>query len=430
VELEPIEAVENNFAQRIGFFRECMHSVTVAFPKSTYLAECLGGTAVISDVEILKIRRRFRIFENKIYANSCSQGALSDAVEKALRDHLSTWHQEGSPWDLWVEQYEEVRAAFAHRIGAHPDEVAIVPSASAAINSVASALDFQGRRKVVLGEFEFPTMGHVWLAQQRRGGRVQFVSATGDAIPTEDYDRAIDRDTLIVPLTHVCFLNGFRSDVETIVKLAHSRDALVMLDDYQDCGTRPVDVKALDIDFYVSGVLKYLLGPSGLGFLYVRRELISSLAPTVTGWFAQANPFAFDVKHIDLAPAARRFEGGTPPIPNVCAALASLGLLREIGMATVAEQVRKTTQALLEGARRLDIRVKTPEDSVGPLVVLEAKDANRMLAKLTERKIVASCRKDGVRIAFHVYNTLDDVAAILEVFKENLPLVVRASAAK
>jgi len=129
-----------------------------------------------------------------------------------------------------------------------------------------------------------------------------------------------------------------------------------------------------------------------------------------------------------LAPTARRFEGGTPPIPNVCAALASLKLLREIGLAGVAEQVKKTTRALLDGARRMDIRAKTPPDSVGPLVVLQAKDANAMLAKLAEQNIVASSRKDGVRIAFHVYNTLDDVAAILGVLKENLDLVVRASA--
>lgn len=384
---------------------------------------------MISDVDILKIRRRFRVFEKKIYTNSCSQGALSDAVELAIADHLRTWHEEGSPWDFWVQQYEELRVAFARLIGAHPDEVAIVPSASAAINSIASALDFQGRRKVVLGEFEFPTMGHVWLAQQRRGAKVEFVSARGDAIPTQSYDRAIDRDTLIVPLTHLCFLNGFRSDVKTITGLAHSRGAMVMLDDYQDCGTRPIDMKVLDVDFFVSGVLKYLLGPSGLAFLYVRRELISTLAPTITGWFAQANPFAFDVKQIDLASTARRYESGTPPIPNICAALASVKLLNEIGLAGVAAQVKKTARALLDGARQMEIRVKTPADSVGPLIVLHAKDSDALLAKLAARNIVGSCRKDGVRIAFHVYNTLDDVAAVLDVCKQNLDLVVRSSAA-
>ena len=101
-----------------------------------------------------------------------------------------------------------------------------------------------------------------------------------------------------MPLTHVCFKNGFRSEVNAITQIAHRSGALVMLDDYQDCGTRPIDVKAMDLDFFVTGTLKYLLGPPGLAFMYVRKELISSLVPTVTGWFAQANPFAYDPQTI------------------------------------------------------------------------------------------------------------------------------------
>ena len=193
-----------------------------------------------------------------------------------------------------MEHYEAARKAFAKFINASPDEVAIVTSASAGINSIASALSFKDRNKVVMGEFEFPTMGHVWLAQRIRGAEVQFVPAVGDRIPAANYEKMIDRHTAIVPLTHVCFKNGFRSDVNAVTQIAHAAGALVMLDDYQDCGTRPVDVKAMDLDFYVTGTLKYLLGPPGLAFMYVRKKLISSLTPTVTGWFAQTNPFAYD----------------------------------------------------------------------------------------------------------------------------------------
>ncbi len=109
-----------------------------------------------------------------------------------------------------------------------------------------------------------------------------------------------------------------------------------MLDDYQDCGTRPIDVKAMNLDFFVTGTLKYLLGPPGLAFMYVRKELISSLVPTITGWFAQTNPFAFDPKVIDLSPTARRFESGSPSVPNVYAAVPGFQLLQEIGMENVA----------------------------------------------------------------------------------------------
>ena len=383
---------------------------------------------MLTDNRILEIRSRFPIFQRKIYLNSCSQGALSDAVQAGLESYIASWHEQGSPWETWVDQYEAARKAFAQFINASPDEVAIVTSASAGINSIASALSFKDRNKVVMGEFEFPTMGHVWLAQRTRGAQVQFVPAVGNRILAANYETMVDRHTAIVPLTHVCFKNGFRSDVNAVAKIAHQAGALVMLDDYQDCGTRPVDVKAMDLDFYVTGTLKYLLGPPGLAFMYVRKELISTLEPTVTGWFAQANPFAYDPQHIDLSPTARRFEYGSPSVPNVYAAMPGIQLLQEIGMEDIATHVKRLTQSLLNSARNLGIQAKTPDDSAGPLVVLQSLDSTLLVQKLAESGIVVSNRHDGLRIAFHVYNTLDDVKAVVEVLAKNVNLLIREPA--
>ncbi len=383
---------------------------------------------MLTENRILEIRSRFRIFQRKIYLNSCSQGALSDAVQIGLEEYIASWHEQGSPWETWVDHYEAARTAFAKFINASPDEVAIVTSASAGINSVASALSFRERKKVVMGEFEFPTMGHVWLAQRARGADVQFVSAEGNRIPSANYEKMIDGNTLMVPLTHVCFKNGFRSQVRAVTQIAHQAGALVMLDDYQDCGTRPVDVKAMELDFYVTGTLKYLLGPPGLAFMYVRKDLIAKLVPSITGWFAQTNPFAFDPQHIDLSPTARRFESGSPSVPNVYAAVPGFQMLQEIGMENVATHIRKLTQSLLNSALDMGIRIKTPSDSSGPLVVLQSSDTNLLVQKLAESDIVASSRHDGLRIAFHVYNTLDDVNAVMEVLRKNINLLVRETA--
>jgi selenocysteine lyase/cysteine desulfurase len=379
---------------------------------------------MLSDKQILSIRSRFSIFQRKIYLNSCSQGPLSDAVHAGLEDFISSWHEQGSPWELWVNRYEQARTAFSQFINASPDEVAIVTSASAGINSIASALNFRERKKVVMGEFEFPTMGHIWLAQRARGAAVEFVGAEGNCIPAVNYEKMVDRNTLIVPLTHVCFKNGFRSDVHAITKIAHACGAFVMLDDYQDCGTRPVDVKAMDLDLFVTGTLKYLLGPPGLAFMYVRKELIPSLVPTLTGWFAQINPFAYDPQTIDLSPTARRFESGTPSVPNVYASVPGVELLREIGMDNVASHINNLAQSLLRGALDLGIRPKTPANSAGPLVVLPSKDSTLLVQKLAANDIVASNRQDGVRISFHVYNTMDDVKAVADVLKKNINLMV------
>lgn len=379
-----------------------------------------------ASLDIESVRSRFPIFKSKVYLNSCSQGALSDAVEASLMAHIRSWNEDGSPWDFWVEQYEAARSSFARFIGAQPSEVAIVSCASAGISAIASAFDFSGkRRQIVMGEFEFPTMGQIWLAQQPRGAEIQFVAARDGRISAEAYAKAIGEQTFIVPLTHVCFMNGARSDVPAVIKLARDRGALIMLDDYQDCGTRPVDVKALGVDFYVSGALKYLLCPSGIAFLYVRPELIRSLTPTITGWFGQQNPFAFDVKHFDPATAARRFESGSPPIPHVFTVPAALELLESVGFDRIAAHIGGLTRTLMDGARQLKIKIKTPADSCGPLVVLQVKDSDAVVKKLAAHNIVASNRMDGLRVSFHLYNSIDDVRAVLEVLEKNIDLVVR-----
>jgi len=381
---------------------------------------------MLTDHQISELRSHFPILQSKTYLYNCSQGALSDAVEGGLQEYARSWRTSSAPWDDWMQAYEALRTQFARFINADREEVAIVASASAGINPIANAVQFDHRKKVVMSEYEFPTMGQIWLAQRPRGAEIQFLDGVNNVVPTECYAAAIDERTLIVPLTHVSFVNGFRSDVAAITRIAHERGALLFLDGFQDCGTRPIDVKALDVDFYVTGVLKYLLGPPGVAFLYVRRELIESLTPTITSWFAQRDAFAFDTKRLDPATDARRYEGGSPPMPNIYMARSALDLLTQIGMENVAAQIERLTRAFLDGVRDLKIESKTPASSVGPLVVLRANDAKAMLAQLTARGIVASIRRDGVRIAFHVYNTLEDVHTALCAFEDNLDLMVRS----
>jgi selenocysteine lyase/cysteine desulfurase len=172
----------------------------------------------------------------------------------------------------------------------------------------------------------------------------------------------------------------------------------------------------------VTGTLKYLLGPPGLAFLYVRKDLIETLQPTITGWFAQSNPFAFDVKHLELAPTARRFEAGSPPVPNIYAAVRGITLLQDVGLDNVSTHIAKLVRALLDGAKNLGIRPKTPSDSVGPLVVLQCPEAAALVERLAAKNIVCSSRHDGLRLSFHLYNTLNDVEVVLGALEQNLDL--------
>ena len=378
-----------------------------------------------------QFRSRFPIFERRVYVNSCSQGALSTDVEAAMREYMESWHDGGSPWELWVEQVERLRTAFATSIGADREEIAVMPSASAGINAVASALSFGGLRStVVMGEFEFPTMAQIWLAHERRCATISWARADGDRLEVSAYEAVIDDRTLIVPVTSVCFRNGHKTDVAGVAKLAHAHGAYVFLDDYQRTGSSPIDVHALGVDFMVTGCLKYLLAAAGVAFLYVRRDLIERFEPTITGWFGRVNPFAFRIDVLDWSPTASRFESGTPPVPNAYAALSALGLLDRIGYDVVGQQVSSLVERYRAAAEASGFVVRTPADPArrGPLVVVQSVDAPVLVTRLAARGIVASSRGNGLRVSFHAYNNEADVDAVVEALQAESALLERSAA--
>ena len=370
-----------------------------------------------------RIRHRFPIFEHRVYINSCSQGALSNAVRDAYEQYLSDWDEKGAPWEYWVERQEAARASFADLINAVPEEVAVTTSLSAGVASLASGLRFARRSKVVLTDWEFPTIGQIWHAQEARGARAVHVKEAADGtLPLEHFDAAIDEDTLLVSITHVCYRNGAMVDVRDVVDLAHERGAYVLLDAFQSVGSLPVDVKELNVDFLGAGVLKYLLGSAGLGFLYARSDVVEKVWPTATGWFADENIFAMD--HTDYSPArtAARFQSGTPPVPSIYAGIAGMELMKEIGIAETREHVNDLNAYLIEGLDDLDAKVVTPAQR-GALICVKATDAKGLVAALGGDAIVTSERDSNLRISAHAYNTREDVDAVLESLRRHRDLL-------
>jgi len=372
-------------------------------------------------------RHRFPIFEQRVYINSCSQGALSDAVRAAYEQYLADWDEYGAPWEYWVERGEAARAAFAGLVNADPDEIAVTTSLSAGVSALASGLRYARRSKVVLTDWEFPTIGQIWHAQEARGARVTHVSAEPDGtIPLEHFDRAIDDDTLLVSITHVCYRNGAMVDVAAVVELAHARGALVLLDAFQTAGSLPLDVRALGVDFLGAGVLKYLLGSAGLGFFYCRRDLVERVWPTQTGWFADENIFAMD--HTDYSPAhtAARFQSGTPPVPAIYAGIAGIELMEEIGIAATREHVNALNAHLLDGLDELGATVVTPRaaEHRGALICVRSTDAKELVTTLDRDGLVTSERDNNLRISAHCYNSLEDVDAVLAALQRHRRLLV------
>jgi selenocysteine lyase/cysteine desulfurase len=372
------------------------------------------------------IRGEFPILAHTTYLNSCSQGALSHRVRAAYEEYLAGWDENGAEWAHWVERAEAARAAFARLLRAEPGELAVTTSVTQGVSGIVSALDLETRPRIVISEYEFPTVGQIAHAQELRGAEIVHVAPEPDgSIPTERFAEAIDERTALVCCTTVSYRTGHRHDIAEIARLAHEAGALCLADSYQAIGAIDFDAHALGVDFVTGGTVKYLLGSSGLGFLYVRAGLLPGLLPSQTGWFADEDIFSMDISDYSPAADARRFDAGTPPVPNIYAGLAGMSLVEEAGTDTVEQHVAGLATRLIDGLEELGAVVPTPRDPArrGPLVCVRSTDVRALVATLAAERITCSERDANLRISLHLYNVEEDVDRVLDALRRNRALL-------
>ncbi|HEY7480157.1 MAG TPA: aminotransferase class V-fold PLP-dependent enzyme [Gemmatimonadales bacterium] len=363
-------------------------------------------------------RAEFPIFRRSVYLNSCSLGALSLRSRARVNEFLDLWEQRGSAawYDVWWEALASLRQRYARLLGAPPGTIALHPSISSALTTVAESLDYRLRRRVVVTSLEFPTVPYQWLAKPDEVEVVVVESPDGIAVPLEAIERAVDGRTALVATSHVFFTSGAIQDIRAVAEIAHRQGALLLVDGYQAAGQLPVDVVAADADFYCSGGLKWLLGGSGVAFLYARAELLGTLMPRATGWFAHQDQFRFDSRSLSLHPDARRLEVGTPPMLPVYSQLGGLDVVEELGPAEIRRRTMPLVEDLIERAQLAGLRTRVAprEQDRSAIVMVASHDPARDVRRLAEASIIADARPGHVRLSPYFYNVADDHRAAIE----------------
>lgn len=367
-----------------------------------------------------RFRDEFPIFRRTTYLNSCSLGALSRRSRERVDEYLELWESRGaSAWyDVWWGALAELRARYAAIIGAGEGEIALHPNVSTALSVVASALDYRERRKIVVASLDFPTVPYQWYVKRDQGVQVEVVeSPDGLTVPLEAWERAVDDRTAIIATGHVFYNSGAVQDIRAIAEIAHRRGALCLIDGYHGVGQIPTDVKAADVDFYASGGLKWLLGGSGIAFLYARRELHEHLRPRITGWFSDREQFRFDVRQHEWHEDARRLEMGTPAMMSVYAQLGGLEVLEAAGLDRVHRESMALAADLVERATELGLapRVAPSPAKRSAIVLLPSEHPHRDVARLNDAGVITDARPGHVRISPYFYNVADDHRRALEI---------------
>jgi kynureninase len=376
-------------------------------------------------VDLLGYRDEFPILQSKVYLNSCSLGPLSRRSMAAHDRFQANWNEHGAQawYSLWMGEIASLRSKVATILGAEPHEIAIAPNVSVAVSEIASGLDLEDGKKVVLADMDFPTLAYQWLV--RRKTEVVFAKSPDRmTFPIDSFAPLLDKQTSLVATSRVFFLSGYIQDVGMLAKLAHANGTLLLVDDYQGTGQIPIDVKKLDLDFLVTGTLKWLMGGPGLAFIYVNEKHIERLHPTITGWFAARDQFQFDTTHFEYKDNAARLEAGTPAMAPIFAANAALDMVLEIGVERIRERTRFLSDDLIRRCQEKGWPIRSPLDSAvrSSIVMLGLERPDELVHGLSERGIIVDYRPGLLRISPHFYNTVEEneliVATIDELLRE------------
>ncbi|MDA0311066.1 MAG: aminotransferase class V-fold PLP-dependent enzyme [Gemmatimonadetes bacterium] len=362
-------------------------------------------------------RANFPILSRRSYLNSCSLGALSTRSEAYLDEFQERWHDMGaSAWYRhWLGRVEDLRGRVANFWGSTPEEVALMPSVSAALSVITQSVPAENRNRVICTELDFPTLAYQWAVKPEIE-LVVLKSPDGIRIDPEQFAAAVDERTLFLATSHVFFTTGYEQDIKKLADIARAAGAYSLIDGYQGAGQVPLTLSETGVDFYAGGPLKWLCGGPGLAYLYVRDELIQRLEPRITSWFATNRQFDFDLDGFEYRPDARRFEMGTPSLPTVHTALGGQELIDEVGIETIVARNRGLIDRLIGRATDAGLRLRLPEaEHRTAIVMVHHDDPPGAVRHLADHGVIVDHRPGFVRVSPHYYNTEEEVDRCVDV---------------
>ena len=370
-------------------------------------------------------RHEFPACANRAYLNCAAVAPGSTRVRAAINAWLDDHVAHGSiASSAWWERAAEVRARTAKLVGAAPEEIAFVRSTSHGLAMVAEGLDWRsGDEVAVASALEYPSNVYAWKHLASRGVTVRELRVVDGAVTPEAVEEAIGPRTRLVAASSVQFASGHRTDVDAIGRICRDRDVLFVVDAIQQAGAFPIDVRASGIHAMAACSHKWMLGLLGIGFLYVDRDLLPDLRPSLVGWHSVEDPFAFDGTRFDLRTDASRLEEAAPTFPMVYGLGAAVDMLLEAGVAHTAAHITGLLDRAAGALEAIGCEVSpAPEHRAGILMIKPpSADVDALAEACAERGIAVSVRRGRLRLSPHLYNNEDDIDALVDLLRDPSP---------
>ena len=376
--------------------------------------------------EQLPAKADFPIAERMTYFNNAFWHPLSSGAMGAVQSYLQR-KATGSSHVSYGPAGQQVKAEFARLINAQPAAISFVPSTVTGENLVVAGLDIpRTKGNVVTDSLHYESSIYLYHSLQAQGVDVRFVKPRDWRIEMADLEKAIDRNTKLIAISLVSYLNGFEHDLKAVCDLAHGHGAYVYADLVQAAGAVPIDVSASGVDFCSCGSHKWLMGDMGLGFLYVREDLLDTVIRRTQYGSRQISDYENHVFPYDVTPdgvatwkpvrgTAAHFEIGTISQTTVAALNYSLPYIQRLGVANIQAHTQSLTARLKNELPRLGFPCVTPAEGKSPIVSFVVKDPNVIAAKLEKANVDVKIDQHLMRLSPSVFNDQTDVDKLLSV---------------
>lgn len=359
----------------------------------------------------------------KHYFLSHSIGAQPKSYEATItKTYWEPWRSLGDKsWGPWFDALDAFRKGLAPLIGADSDDICPQANVSSGLTKIFSALpERTQRRKIVLTEDDFPTVGFALRQAERLGYELVFLPGGERLADPDAWTPAFQDDVQLVLATQVYSNTSVMAPCAEIARRAREAGVFSVFDIAQAAGAAPVNLNAWDADFALGTSQKYLCGGTGAGYLWARRDTANAIEPMDVGWFSHKDPFEFDIHHFEYAEGAARFTGGTPSIGPYAGATAAQAILNLHGADVIYAHNQRLLSMLIEALPEDALLSCAAKGTHGNAALIKVRNYDSAAADLSEAGIFHDTRKGGVRVSVHLYNDEDDIAALIDVLKPHL----------
>ena len=368
-----------------------------------------------------EIRALFPITREMVYLFNGNINTCATPVREALSAFLEDWTRTADgTLDQSFAAIKKSNELFAEIVGSSPDCVVGVPNTTMGVNLAAQMIRPRPGQNIVTTELELVVTVHPWLPFTAQGAEMRYVPARNGAIAMEDLAAAIDDDTAAVSICHVMSGTGYRVDLAELARIAHGHGAKLVVDAAQSAGCTPIDVTTWEVDFLSAPTFKWLMGPTGAGFLYVCPEMIAACEPPMPGWFGLENVADIDLRNPVWFKTAQKYERGLPSTIGYVGAAAGMQMLRDVGYANVYSQVERLASYLHEQLTEIGVTVVTPADpgQRAGIIAMQTPGQDELHDQLEERKIHVGNWMGCLRIDPAFFNTTEELDAFLACVRE------------